>query len=45
MGQPMTDQERAANWKYIQSLHPANRFRLMYGMPLLHEEPGNGASR
>lgn len=35
-----TDAERAATWKAINALHPANRFRLMFGQPLL-DENGN----
>ena len=32
-----TDQERIQNYKAIQAMHPGNRFRLMFGMPLLPE--------
>ena len=43
--QPLTESARVASWKQLSSLHPGNRFRLMYAMPLLPEGPGNGASR
>ena len=42
---PLTENERAASWKQLSSLHRGNRFRLMFGMPLLPEDPGNGNSR
>lgn len=34
---PPTDEERAASYRAIQRRHPANRFRLMFGQPLLPE--------
>lgn len=36
---PPTNTERAESWKQINKLHLANRFRLMFGQPLLSEEP------
>lgn len=39
---PLSDEERAANWKALQKMHVGNRFRLMFGMPLLPEpEPAH----
>jgi hypothetical protein len=38
-GRPPTDEERAANHRALMKLHPANRFRLMFGQPLLPETP------
>jgi ribosomal protein L37AE/L43A len=35
---PLTDEERAASWKSLSTLHRANRFRLMFGQPLLTDE-------
>lgn len=32
-----SDEERAASHKIINSMHRANRFRLMFGLPLLDE--------
>lgn len=32
-----TKDERAANARELAKLHPGNRFRLMFGMPLLTE--------
>jgi predicted Zn-ribbon and HTH transcriptional regulator len=34
---PLTDGERAASWKSLNKLHRGNRFRLMFGQPLLDE--------
>jgi hypothetical protein len=34
-GDGPTDEERAANWRELEKLHPGNRFRLMFGMPML----------
>lgn len=36
-----TPEEHAANWRNINRLHPANRFRLMFNQPLLKED-GSG---
>lgn len=36
-----TPEERASNWRTINRLHPANRFRLMFNQPLLKED-GSG---
>ncbi|MEO5915578.1 MAG: hypothetical protein ABIS50_15195 [Luteolibacter sp.] len=38
LAQPPTDAERRANWKAIHQMHPGNRFRLMFGLPLLPEK-------
>src|SRR6478736_870543 len=32
---PASDEERAASYREIAKMHPANRFRLMFGQPLL----------
>ncbi|RYD36733.1 MAG: hypothetical protein EOP86_05215 [Verrucomicrobiaceae bacterium] len=32
---PVTDFGRAASWRYLNTLHPGNRFRLMFGQPFL----------
>ena len=37
MGKPLTDAERAANYRELHKMHPGNRFRLMFGLPLLPE--------
>ena len=34
---PLTDSERAASQRQLDKLHPGNRFRLMFGQPLLPE--------
>lgn len=36
---PMTFEERKADRKKLDQLHPGNRFRLMFGQPLLPREP------
>lgn len=36
-----TDEERRENWRELDKLHPGNRFRLMFGMPLLPENDNN----
>lgn len=41
---PLTEQERSESWKYLSKLHRANRFRLMFGQPLLPEKPTTGTS-
>jgi hypothetical protein len=41
---PLTDSARAASRQYLDKLHPGNRFRLMFGMPLLPQELPNGIS-
>lgn len=33
----LTDNERAASRRRLKHMHPANRFRLMFGQPLLPE--------
>lgn len=38
-----TEAERVANWQAIQKLSRGNRFRLMFGLPLLPEGPSNEA--
>jgi hypothetical protein len=42
---PLTATERAASWRQVNKLHPANRFRLMFGQPLLPEGQKNGMSQ
>lgn len=42
---PLSEQERKASRKQLDKLHPGNRFRLMFGQPLLPEETGEGESR
>jgi len=42
---PLTDSERGESRQYLDTLHPGNRFRLMFGMPLLPEPPQNSTSR
>jgi hypothetical protein len=42
---PLTDEERAASWKQLHSLHRGNRFRLMFGLPNLPENVPNGTFR
>jgi hypothetical protein len=37
--QPLTDEERVENYRYLSKLYPANRLRLMFGQPLLPEQP------
>ena len=32
-----SDAERAANHRALKDLHPGNRFRLMFGLPLLDQ--------
>lgn len=34
---PLTASERAESWTQLSKLHPGNRFRLMFGLPLLDE--------
>lgn len=41
----LTDSERAESRKQLAKLHPGNRFRLMFGLPLWSEQQGNGKSR
>jgi hypothetical protein len=41
-GLPLTKEELAENHRELMKLHPANRFRLMFGQPLL---PENGLNR
>lgn len=38
MAQPMTDEQRKADRIEVQKLHPGNRFRLMFGQPLLPQD-------
>lgn len=40
---PLSEQERKASRKQLDKLHPGNRFRLMFGQPLLPEDPEGGA--
>ncbi len=42
---PLTDNERKASRKQLEMLHPGNRFRLMFGQPLLPQGRSSGASR
>lgn len=35
---PLTESERAESWKQLSELHPGNRLRLMFGLPLLDEQ-------
>ena len=44
-GTGLSDQERAANHRALMKLHVGNRFRLMFGQPLLPEsqDPGQTA--
>lgn len=42
---PLTANERAASRKQIETLHPANRFRLMLGRPYLRENAPSGECR
>jgi len=35
---PLTDSERKASRRQLDQLHPGNRFRLMFGQPLLRQE-------
>jgi len=37
-GDGPTDEERAANWRELHKLSRANRFRLMFGQPMLPDE-------
>jgi len=41
---PLTESEQMESWKQLSALHPGNRFRLMFGMPLLPQSPPNGKS-
>jgi hypothetical protein len=41
---PLSEQERKASRNQLDKLHPGNRFRLMFGQPLLPEEPEGGAA-
>ena len=45
LARPSTPGERAESSRYLNSLPLANRFRLMFGQPLLSDEPGNGTTR
>ena len=45
LAQPLTENERGQSWKQISSLHPGNRFRLMFGRSLLPESPESARSR
>jgi hypothetical protein len=42
---PLTDAERADSRRQLAKLHPGNRFRLMFGQPLLQESASSGESR
>ena len=44
-GSGPTNEERRENAKAIDAMHPANRFRLMFGMPLLPENANVEARR
>ena len=35
LAKPLTDSERRASRQALNQLHPGNRFRLMFGQPLL----------
>ncbi len=35
---PLTDSERRTSRRQLDKLHPGNRFRLMFGQPLLRQE-------
>lgn len=37
----LTDADRASNYRTLRELHPANRFRLMFGQPLLPQDGYN----
>ncbi len=39
---PLTDNERVASRRQLDKLHPGNRFRLMFGQPLLPETQASG---
>jgi hypothetical protein len=41
---PLTEGERTASRKQLDQLHPGNRFRLMFGQPLLPQEPESETS-
>ena len=41
---PLTYSERLASRRQLDKLHPGNRFRLMFGQPLLPETPATGTS-
>lgn len=41
LAQPLTGSERAASWQELNSMHPANRLRLMLGLPLLPDPAAN----
>lgn len=38
IAKPLTESERLASRKALNQLHPGNRFRLMFGQPLLPQE-------
>ncbi len=40
-----TDEERAANQRELSKLSRANRFRLMFGLPMLDDHPASGEDR
>ena len=42
---PLTANERAASRKQLDKLTVGNRFRMMYGMPILPEARSSGRSR
>jgi hypothetical protein len=42
---PLTESEQKDSRRQLQSLHPGNRMRLMFGQPLLPQEPPSGPSR
>ena len=42
---PLTISELKASGKQLDRLHPGNRLRLMFGQPLLPQEPASGQSR
>jgi hypothetical protein len=42
---PLSEQELKASRKQLDKLHPGNRFRLMFGQPLLPEESGEGEAK
>jgi hypothetical protein len=39
MALPLSDSERKASRRQLDQLHPGNRFRLMFGQPLLPQPP------
>jgi hypothetical protein len=38
MALPLSDSERKASRRQLDQLHPGNRFRLMFGQPLLPQD-------